>query len=293
MESPKHLGIRGDPFRNFIKTILTKGLIKYEKIDELLDEKQNLPSLPQEYEDNLLSESGLSYYSTAFTHKSADPYNNYEFYETLGDATLKKTIRWYISYRFPHINHSDGSDILTKLAIKLEQTKNFANLARKLGFLDYITRNLPKWTEKEINKMLEDVFEAFFGVTELLLNKKYSIGVGYEISYRIFSNLMDLQDIPINYEYLVDSITRMKELIDIYTNNQMSKVHLFKDKQNDLFRYSITILKDNVIPQQKIGDKIVIGSAKTEIEAAETAYQYMKQNRLTKPVPIEYVKYCV
>ena len=38
---------------------------------------------------------------------------------------------------------------------------------------------------------MEDVFEAFTAVTEMFLDKKYGLGVGYRYCYVIISRLLD------------------------------------------------------------------------------------------------------
>ena len=42
----------------------------------------------------------LGYWERAFTHKSYDPINNYEFLEFLGDGTVNNCTKWYISRKF-------------------------------------------------------------------------------------------------------------------------------------------------------------------------------------------------
>lgn len=271
--------------------------MRQDKVDELLDQQIQLPSADPKLVTDLLTRTGLVYYATAFTHSSADMDNNYEFYETIGDATLKKAIKWYISYRFPQINCPEGSDILTRMAIKLEQKKSFADIADRLGFLKFISRNVPEglWTVKTIDSMLEDVFEAFFGVTELLLDQKYGIGVGYSVCYHMIANQLDRIELPIDYEYLVDAKTRMKEMEDYYNKNHevyFLKRYVSPDEQTgyNVFRYE---LKTKTPHGRQIREHTqIIGVPNTdELEAAESSYQWLKMNGLVKEIPKEYVKF--
>jgi dsRNA-specific ribonuclease len=284
-------------FRDFLANLLSAVYLRPDKVDELLDGQIALPPAHPQLAADVLNSRGIVYFSSAFTHSSADPDNNYEFYETIGDATLKKAIKWYISYRFPQINCPDGSDILTRMAIKLEQKKSFADIADRLGFLRFISRNMPDnmWNVKAIDSLLEDVFEAFFGVTELLLDQKYGIGVGYAVCYHIIANQLDKIDLPIDYEYLVDAKTRMKEMEDYYNKNHdmyFLKRYVSPDENTgyNVYRYE---LKTRIPQGRQYKETLqVIGVPQTdELEAAESSYQWLKVNGLVKEIPKEYIKF--
>lgn len=157
-------------------------------------------------------------FSDAFTHETVNAYNNYEFYETLGDVTLNKCVLWHISRRFPQINCPDGSDILTKLKIKTIKSESFASIAESLHFWDFIS--VDQSLRLNVNKkraILEDVCEAFFGVLELAIDQESRQGMGYNVCYKILSNLLDKTDIKISYDEIVDSKTRVKEIYDAYS----------------------------------------------------------------------------
>lgn len=285
-------------FSQFLTQLLSAASMKPDKLDELLHQPVvNLPEPDATLKKDLFSKHGIVYYATAFTHSSADHDNNYEFYETIGDATLKKAIKWYLSYRFPQINCPEGSDILTRMAIKLEQKKSFADIADRLGLMKWISRNVPDpmWTVKTIDSMLEDVLEAFFGVTELLLDQKYGIGMGYAVCYQLIANQLDRIDLPIDYEYLVDAKTRMKEMEDYYNRNHemyFLKRHISPDPQTNynVYRYE---LKTRIPQGRQYREQTqIIGHPHTdELEAAESAYQWLKVNGLVKEIPKEYIKF--
>lgn len=284
-------------FRDFLQNLLSAVFMHKDKVDELLHSNIALPALDNSLKLHLLSKQAIVFYATAFTHSSADIDNNYEFYETIGDATLKKAIKWYISYRFPQINCPEGSDILTRMAIKLEQKKSFADIADRLGFLKFISRNIQDglWTLKTIDSMLEDVFEAFFGVTELLLDQKYGIGVGYAVCYHLIANQLDRIELPIDYEFLVDAKTRMKEMEDFFNKNHDTyflKRHISPDPLSgfNVFRYELRTRTPN--GRQFRETNQVIGAPHTdELEAAESSYQWLKCNGLVKEIPKEYIKF--
>jgi len=199
LEKQKELsfGERGLPFKSFIQTLLQRSHLK------------------KKYIDLLTNTESMNLYSDAFTHISIDPDRNYEYLEILGDVTCNKSIVWYIKERFPQLQNSDGVKVIARLRINLVSKKNFAMIAESLGFIDFIS------CEKEIKEqkgksLLEDVFEAFFGATEVLIDKLLGNGAGYGICFRILSSILDEMNISLKYEDLYDPITRLKETFDFF-----------------------------------------------------------------------------
>ena len=205
-ENVIYLGPRDDRFINLIKTLLCMAEIKPKYIDLLTDK------------------DGMVIYSTVFTHKSADPVNNYEFYELLGDATLNKIIPWYIIKRFPQLKNPEFVAILARLKINLASKTTFSTIAQRIGMWEFISADTITRTS-EMKPTLEDVLEAFFGATELMLeergakllglDEKILQGVAGVAMFRLGSKLFDEDDISLDYEKLVDAKTRLKELCDL------------------------------------------------------------------------------
>lgn len=166
-------------------------------------------------ENVLLNNKGLELFSTAFTHTSIDEVNNYEFLEFLGDTTLNKSIAWYLSKRFPELSCQEGVKILTRLKINLISKKSFGGLAKKLGFWEYVSCDSDT-RQTKMEKVCEDVFEAFFGATEFILDDHYHMGVGYTFCYNMISSFLDMEKISLKYEDLFDTKTRLKELFDFF-----------------------------------------------------------------------------
>lgn len=274
-----YLGKRDNSFTNLIRNILKTG------------------NLSKEYRDKLLDPKGLSYYSTAFTHPSADSENNYEFLETLGDVTVNKCVLWYLSKRFPQINCPDGKGIITKLKIKIIQGKSFGPLAEQMGFWDYISSEVKiRGSLKQKTKILEDVFESFFGTTELLLDSHFGVGVGYAVCYKIVSKLLDNINISLNYESLVDPKTRLKELFDYYKLRGIGTLSYIKMDASEVGEDKVF----NIAAQQTFPDKKTrfIGRGKgyevidAEQEASKIALEFLKSENITRPIPKEYIKFC-
>lgn len=270
---------RDETFKMFINNIL-----------------KDYANISEKNRDEILDKEGLSIYYTAFTSPSFNPENNYEFLETLGDSTLNKAIMWYLSRRFPFINTTDGIDILTRLKIKFIQKKSFASLSEKLGFWPFISTNFNRSVPEDMTNTLEDVFESFFGATEMIIDKKYNIGTGYKICYKIVSRLLDKINISINYEDLVDAKTRLKELVDHNKHKGIGTIEYIKFDA-DSCKYN-KICKSSVRHNPEKGNPVIIGLGEgykyeeAEQMAANRALEILKTQGFIKNIPEEYNKYC-
>lgn len=198
-----HFGNRGNTFRTLIKSILKKGNIK------------------RKYMDILLTEESLKIYSNAFTSESVDDVNNYQVLEQLGDLSGNKFIVQHIYRRFPQLKCAEGVKVVARLRINYGSKNSFSKIAEDYGFWDFITAT-NELRLRERRSLLEDVFEAFLGATEQILDDSTiteegdSFGLGYANVYRILTAIFN--DIPISLEYedLYDAKTRLKELFDLH-----------------------------------------------------------------------------
>ena len=214
-----YIGIRGDKFKYFIKQVLSLANIKEHFLNVLIDDE------------------GLKMYDRVFTHSSADSCNNYEYLEFLGDTTLNKSIAWYLTRRFDRFACSDGVQALTRLKINLISKRSFAGFAKRLSFWEFVSAsNETRGTQ--MDKTLEDVFEAFFGATEVLIDDRIRRGAGYSVCYTLISNILDTMEISLRYEDLFDSKTRLKEVFDffgpskigvlVYDTEKIDRIHKVK-----------------------------------------------------------------
>lgn len=199
----RYKGERGKNFKQVLFKVLSTGL----NVSEL---------------NNLLTEDALMLYSTAFTSKAFNPNVNYEMYEQLGDVTIGKFIVNYMYRRFPQLQTPDGVDIIAKLKIKYASKEQLQKISDSLQFWNFISSSQEeRETEKDKKKLLEDVFEAFIGCTEFLVddyvakgNKLNNYGgIGYNVCYFILRSIFDKIKISLKYEDLVDAKTRLNELM--------------------------------------------------------------------------------
>lgn len=219
-----------------------------------------------------------------FTHSSVDKSRNYEYFEILGDATLNKCIVWYISKRFPELQCPEGVKIIARLKINLISKKTFSGLAQHLGFWDFVSAE-DEIRQTKMKKVLEDVFEAFFGALEMLLDTIVYPGAGYPMCYRIIVSLFNDLPISLAYNDLYDPITRLKEIFDYY---------------KDLGTFSFSSYKQDGIQyvnlcQNRGSQKTVIGSGSASLlddakqRACSKGIEYLRQRGVEKPVS-EYYK---
>ena len=247
-------GIRGDAFKNLIVTILKRGQVSPEIIRVLTDDES------------------MKLYSVAFTHVSMDIENNYEYLEFLGDSVVNTAIVWYISRRFKHLSGSKGVKILARLKINLVSKKNFAACGQRLNLWDYIScSDTIRATCKR--KVLEDVFEAFFGATTYLMDNKVYYCSGYAIVYSILSNIFDELELSLKYEDLFDARTRIKELFDANKAIGTLVYDVDKDPQTNIFTIQAFLVKMQHGPNPT---RIFLGqgSANSKADATQVASQY-------------------
>jgi dsRNA-specific ribonuclease len=261
---------RGKPFNELICKVLTLGKLKAPYIQVLLDD------------------SGIKLYEQVFTHATADPEQNYEFFEFLGDVTLNKSIAWYLSRRFPQLNCPAGVRVLTRLKINLISKRSFADLAKELQFWDFVSAD--QYTrENKMSKTLEDVFEAFFGVTELLIDQRIKQGAGYAICYNIIEHLLNQKEISLKYNDLFDAKTRLKEIFDFY-GDQIGQIK-YKTEKIDRTHYVDAVQIHNG-KETLLGKGYAYLKADAQQRAAEVAIETLKERNYVRKLPEYYARFC-
>lgn len=260
-------------------TIIIKG-DRSEKFKYMIENLLRNCNIKNKYINILLSDSSMKIYNNAFTSNSANldenyfkvenSADNYEVYETIGDAVFKNVITFYISERFGNFFSSKDVKILAKIKIKYGSVDEFAPISKQLGFLPFITASKTEHSTKQ-KKLLEDVFESFIGATSYILNSTFRIGVGYNICYDIIKNIFDGKNIPFTYEKLNDPISILKEFFD--SHKELSMIYTYKHINNKTTCY---IEMSSDILKKVIG--IGVGFAKKEAkrEAAVNAIENLK-----------------
>ena len=276
------IGDRGVDFKNLIK-----GLLKGSNISE-------------KYVNILTSEDNLQVYSAVFTSDMLDDNNNYQIYEQLGDLSCNKFIVWYIYNRFPQLKTLEGIKIAARVRINYGSKQCFSDIADKLNFWNFISapNDLRQRNKKSL---LEDVFEAFIGATEYILDNHLGIGVGYACVYNILESIFDKIEISLRYQDLYDAKTRLKELFDyklhelgpfIYEETKDKLINISRVYRLKGATYETT--KEGKINTSKIigpYDKELIGEGKSNLKssaqqyAAKNALYNLRNQGIFKPIP--------
>lgn len=261
-----YLGNRDRKFQQFIIKLLEKANATKEEL-EYLTSKENMEE-----------------YGASFTSDLVDE-KNYQVYEQLGDGIGAKFIVSYMYKRFPQLNCSEGVKVVARLKINYGSKETFSSFAETLGFWEYISATL-ETRNKQTKSLLEDVFEAFLGVTEYLLDKQ-KFGSGYIFVCSFLKSVFDAVDISLEYEDLYDAKTRLKELFDM-CGEKVGKL-VYRDEKGDQS-------KSNVYIDDGKGLKLIgtgISSSKPEAEqlASKKAIEYMKEKGVVKHAPSIYAQF--
>jgi dsRNA-specific ribonuclease len=264
-----YLGDRGENFKSVILNLLKKGKIS------------------QKYIDILTSKESMKIYDSAFTSELVDEVNNYQVYEQLGDLSGNKFIVYYIYNRFPHLKCAEGVKVVARLRINYGSKNSFCSIAEQYGFWDYISAT-NETRQRRKKPLLEDVFEAFLGATELILDSHTSVGVGYACVHRILEAIFDDIDISLKYEDLYDGKTRLKELFDM-SGDKLGNLVYDDIKEDNLTKSKVYRVKD--------GSKIFLGEGVASLKpdaqqtASAVALSTLKSQGHFKKPPSVYSKF--
>jgi dsRNA-specific ribonuclease len=208
--------------------------------------------------------------------------------EFLGDTTLNKSIAWYLSRKFPHLCCPSGVKILTRLKINLISKRSFARFAKNLHFWNFVSCDM-ETRQNKMDKTLEDVFEAFFGAIESILDERITPGVGYSICYNIISYLLDRTPISLKYEDLFDSKTRLKEIFDFHKNGALEPIGelIYKHEKVDRMFY-VSVYRNDTLMGQGVSTLKIDAQQKS----AEIAIKYLKSIGYIKPLGADYRLLC-
>lgn len=276
-----YFGSRGNDFKYFIIGLLKKGNLK------------------KKYRDMLTDDASMSIYASAFTSELVDPLNNYQVLEQVGDLTGNKFIVNYMYEKFPQLDCTEGVKVVARLRINYGAKQSFSEIARKLGFWPFISAT-NELRQRKMKALLEDVFEAFLGATERILDKKKRIGVGYTVVYDILSTIFDDMDISLRYEDLYDPKTRLKELFDLHEDSLGPLI--YKEYKEGMITFSSVYRVEGVKyeerPDGTLNKKKIIGgreikfgegfaSLKTDAQqnAAASGIEVLKKQGWNKPTP--------
>lgn len=251
-------------FTEFIRSLLSKAEINTKNIELFTDEKS------------------MEEFTKAFTHKSINPIHNYEYYETLGDATTNKIVVWYYHRRFPQLFENPGGGNMGPVAImaRLKQKgiskRTYSKFSNDLGFWEYV--RVTEDFRKNKTKILEDLFESFIGCLEYIIDMKVMEHSGYGIAYIFMAKIMDKISISVDRESLYDAKSLLNEEINAFkgaikieyvsTDQSKNNPSFLEDPKNIPFRFESVIIIIDSRDDKKYKSKPGYGPNKADAETA-------------------------
>jgi len=156
-------------------------------INNILITEKDIINILLKYDVNIGCVNHLEYFHQSFTHKSyvkkevytdeilkcaknemGNPDNllelrpdSYERLEYFGDRVVKIVVSFYLFNRYP----LEDEGFMTRLQTKIEDKKNLSILSKELGLGKYfiISKQIDSLNGRNMEKIHEDVFEAFMG----------------------------------------------------------------------------------------------------------------------------------
>jgi dsRNA-specific ribonuclease len=232
------------------------------------------------YMDVLVSAGALEMYQTAFTSKEFDPDNNYELYEFVGDSVIGEALVWYFYSAFPQLHCTAGIKTINRLKIVHASSESFSEIARALGFLPRIKASAPELADEDKTQhLLEDVLEAFVGVTKIVLTSAFGLpGVGNQVVFNFVFAIFDKKNISFAPEDLYDAKTRLKELFDNRTESNPIFVRFENPVYEEFVDANKTMLTRLVFKKNR--SVVFVGEGRTkqarEKSAAQKAIAYLR-----------------
>jgi dsRNA-specific ribonuclease len=275
MENNVYYGPRDDTFKNFLVEILENT------------------GISEAYINKYINEETLPFFNMAFTSKSANPTQNYEPFEQMGDATIGKFIVWSSYQKFPQFRGKpEAVEIVARMKINLGSKNTLSQIAENLGMWDFITASEQK-RYKDKKDLLEDVFEALIGVFEFIIHDysdaNYSQpGLAYEIVYTLLLKLFEPYTLKVDYDNLVDSKNRLKAIFDDYKEELglQPEYKTTREDNSNLFVTRVLDIKQNVLGQGTAPIK-----KNAEKKAAEMAILTLAKKGYKKTIPSVYEHY--
>lgn len=181
---------------------------------------------------------------------------SYERLEYLGDRIIKLCVTKYLFLRYPN----DDEGFMTKLQTKIEDKRNLAAMSKHLGLDKFfiISRQIEMKYGRNLEKIHEDVFEAFMGALYL--------SNGFEPCMLFIINLLETL---IDYAGKLYCDNNYKDALLRYFHKQefsypKYEVIYYEGPPHDRI-YLIGVLKNNATKDDSIEDKFVgfgIGNSK-------------------------------
>lgn len=266
-------GNRGKAFEKFIREIFKRTSITDQYVD-------------------LYVGNHIKFFEMAFTSSSADPTDNYELFEQMGDATIGKYIVWDAYEKYPQFKGNPAAvEIVARMKIVFGSKTYLSRIAEELNMWQFAScsQNLAASNRTDL---LEDMFEALIGAVEFVVKDKTNPersypGLAYGVVYELLSNLFEPYIMEINYDVLVDVKNRLQGVFDEH-KLQIGPKPAYYTRQDDKKIHHTTVS----LNFQGLKDVLGTGSAyvkkDSEKMAAEKAIEKLRSMKYKKTIPAIY-----
>ena len=273
-------------------------------LNNIFIKEKELLTLLNKYNVKLDKIDDITYFYTAFTHKSYCKKNiypqeilelsklefedcsnlielqdeSYERLEYFGDKILKLIIGMYLLKRYK----KQDEGFMTKLQTKIEDKKNLALWSKELGLGKYflISRQIENTNGRNLDKMHEDVFEAFIAALFFSNN----IMDGFISCINLITNLLETQ---VDYSTKLYCDNNYKDqLLKYYHRQELGNpkyVTIYYEGPPHKRKYIMGVEKYNNISNVQLKDKCIsygIGNSKKEGEQNAAKMALIKYNQL-------------
>jgi len=183
----------------------------------------------------------LKEFAKCFVTSNVDEHDNYEFYELAGDGCLNNAVIMYFFHTLdaalvrteqkkPDFQRSKRFiDYYNKLKSQYISTKEFDDIARRLGFDEWLVFNHDPIHEY---KFLADCFEAFIGCFEIMMNRYIESHYSHQYISNFITYIFESRFIDYHPISLYDPITLLKETNDSIKNNFSMAYKVQKDNSS-------------------------------------------------------------
>ena len=235
--------------------------------------------LPDQFINAIMTPLNMKELEVAFTHPSYDQTSNYEFYEFIGDSTVNKCIVWYCKRRFPRLHNEKGVQKFSQLKANLVSKRSLSSLADKMNFWKFIRMSV-ETQQRDKRKVLEDVFEAFIGCLENIVDQSLNMHSGYGVCYTIISTILEKITISLKETDLKDPKTRLKEIFDKskVLNELVYKVKEARSETNNMFGVQAVGIVNGKFVEMGYGQSNIKRQA--EKNAAKAAIKWLTKYKL-------------
>lgn len=200
-----------------------------------------LTGVRAEYVRYLVRENADEFRRYVFTSRRADARRNYEEYEFVGDAIVT---HFLALHAFDEIRAADATisslkvaKLLPRIGIQLASRTTLSSIAARCDFAPHVRNSVARDNDddkarrlqlpahkrgydarRSDESLLEDVFEAFVGAINILVQRRYGAATAFGVVYDFLRFAFDRAGIVVttDYESLFDSKSLLKQMGERY-----------------------------------------------------------------------------